>query len=223
MARSQNQVLYDVHTHGVNLVLRDIYVHSYYTDDEENPEPGVEYRQATTFIKNLHTLDHIKNAPILVHLHSTGGCWDNGMAMFNAVEFCQSAVNMLAYSQASSMSGIIFQSAKNRVMMPDCHFLIHHGQSDPGYAHPFAAMNEMKRQIRACKRMLEIFANRALTGEFFKKRKGSTTRTAYDFLDRKLKKEVDWFLDADEAVYYGLADGIFGSKNYPDYNSLRTA
>ena len=121
--QSKDQVLYDMHNHCVNLNLRDIYLHSYYQKDDIE-EPGVDYRQATTFIKNVHMLDQPPHRPILVHLQSIGGDWDNGMAMFNAMQFAVSYITMLAYSQASSMSGILFQSASLRIMMPDCHFLM---------------------------------------------------------------------------------------------------
>ncbi len=64
--QSKDQVLYDLHNHCVNLNLRDIYLHSYYIKDDVD-EPGVDYRQATTFIKNLHLLDQPPFKPIL--------CW----------------------------------------------------------------------------------------------------------------------------------------------------
>lgn len=223
MAREPRvQILYDVHTHGVNLNLRDIYLHSYYTkDDGESEEPGVDYRQATTFIKNLHVLDQPPNKPILIHLHSVGGCWDNGMAMFNAIQFATSYVTMLAYSQASSMSGVILQSAELRIMMPDCHFLMHHGTSAASWKHPFAVYNEAEFGIKACKRMLQIFAERAIKGPYFSKRKSTTLQSVINFLDKRIRDKVDWFLDSEEAVWYGLADSILGSKEYPNLESLR--
>ena len=223
--QSKDQVLFDVHNHNINLNLRDIYLHSYYTKDEEE-EPGVDYRQATTFIKNLWILDQPVGSqkthpPILVHIHSIGGCWDNGMAIFNSIRATTSDVRMLAYSQASSMSGVIFQAADYRIMMPDCHFLMHHG--DVGYitGHPFSAKTSADFIAKACKRMLEIFAEKAVDGPYFKKRKSSTVETAYNYFDKKLKEKIDWYLSAEEAVDYGLADGILGSKDYPDVHSLR--
>jgi ATP-dependent protease ClpP protease subunit len=215
----KDQVLYDVHNHGVNLNLRDIYLHSYYHKDDLE-EPGVDYRQATTFIKNLHMLDQAPHKPIIVHLHSIGGDWDNGMAIFNAVTFATSYVTMLGYSQTSSMSGIIFQSAGLRVMMPDCHFLMHHG-SGGSEGHPFAVKTAADFEMKACKRMLTIFSERAIEGPYFKKRKSTTLQTVYNFFDKKLKEKVDWYLDAEEAVWYGLADSILGSKEYPNLDSLR--
>lgn len=218
--QSKDQVLYDMHNHCVNLNLRDIYLHSYYQKDDIE-EPGVDYRQATTFIKNVHMLDQTPHKPILVHLQSIGGDWDNGMAMFNVVQMSTSYVTMLAYSQASSMSGIIFQSASLRIMMPDCHFLMHHG--DSGWSgHPFAVKTAADFEMKACKRMLTIFAERAYdTGPFFKKKKSATVQTALNFFDKKLKEKVDWYLDAEETVHYGLADDILGRNTYPDVNSLR--
>jgi ATP-dependent protease ClpP protease subunit len=219
--QSKDQVLYDMHNHGVNLNLRDIYLHSYYTKEEED-EPGVDYRQATTFIKNLHMLDQPPNKPILVHLQSVGGDWDNGMAMFNTMTYATAYITVLAYSQASSMSGVIFQAASLRIMMPDCHFLMHHGSSGGGVNHPFAIKTAADFEYKACKRMLSIFAERAYnTGPFFTKKKSTTVQSAWNFFDRKLKEKIDWYLDSEEAVYYGLADDILGGEDYPNIKSLR--
>lgn len=220
MAQKQ-QTLYDLHTHCINPTTRDIYLHSHYTEDPEGAEPGVEYRQATTFIKNIQFLDQPQYKPILVHVHSQGGSWDDGLAMINAVQFCQSFVTMLAYAQASSMSGVILQAAHLRVMMPDCHFLMHHGVSGGTWAHPFGLKNEAEFQIRATKRMLQIFSERAIIGPFFQKKKSTTVSSVFSFFDKKLKTEVDWYLSAEEAVYYGLADCILGCETYPSIQSLR--
>jgi len=218
---AKQQTLYDLHTHCINPNTRDIYLHSHYTEDTEGSEPGVEYRQATTFIKNLQFLDQPQYKPILVHIHSQGGNWDDGMAMFNSVQACQSYVTMLAYSQASSMSGIILQSAHLRIMMPDCHFLMHHGWTGGSIIHPFGLKNEAEFQIRATKRMLQIFAERAIVGPYFKNKKSTNKHSIYNFFDKKLKTEVDWYLNAEESVFYGLADYILGCETYPNIQSLR--
>jgi ATP-dependent protease ClpP protease subunit len=218
---AKEQVLFDLHSHGINPQTREIYLHSYYTEEYSGTEPGVEYRQATTFIKNIQFLDQPQHKPILIHLHSQGGCWDNGMAMFNAIQFCESYISMLAYSQASSMSGILLQAAPLRVMMPDCHFLMHHGYSGGSMSHPFSLKNEAEFQFKACKRMLQIFAERAIVGKFFSKKKSATVESAYSYFDKILKAKVDWYLDAEEAVFYGLADCILGGVEYPTLKSLR--
>lgn len=220
--RTGRQTLYDMHTHGINLVDREVYIHSYHTETlEDNDEPGVDHRQATIFIKNLHILDRSPYKPILIHLHSTGGCWHNGMAIFNMIEVARSPVAMLAYSQASSMSGIILQASPVRVMTPDSHFMMHHGWSGGFVHHPFANKEEADYQIHICKRMLDIFAKRALVGPYFKKKKNASYGMAYRFFDKKIKDKVDWYMTADEALFYGLADGLLGSPEFPDVQSLR--
>jgi ATP-dependent protease ClpP protease subunit len=143
------------------------------------------------------------------------------MAIFNAIQFSQSYITMLAYSQASSMSGVIFQSAELRIIMPDCHFLVHHGSGGGETKHPFAVHASAEREMKACARMLDIFAKRAVEGPYFKKRKSTTIQSVRSFLDKKLKEKVDWYLDSEEAVWYGLADAVLGSKNYPNIDTLR--
>jgi ATP-dependent protease ClpP protease subunit len=217
----KDQTLTELHYHGINLKLREIYLHSYYVESDGGEETGVEYKQASTFIKNFHVLDQPSYKPILIHLHSTGGCWNNGMAMFNTVQFGKSYTTMLAYAQAWSMSGILLQCPDLRIMMPDCTFMMHHGWTNGYVHHPYGNKQEADLQIKFCQRMLQIFAERAIVGPYFKKRKSSTIQSAYRFFDKKVKEKVDWYLTADEAVYYGLADAILGSKEYPDLNSLR--
>lgn len=217
--RNTESLIAEVHDYGVNVKSREIYLHSR-TEGAYDGEPGVEYAMATGFIKNLHLMDQPPNKPILVHLHSIGGCWDNGMAIFNAVQFSTSYVTMLAYSQASSMSGIILQSAPLRVMMPDCHFMMHYGWDNTGENHPLAIKCYADFGIKACKRMIEIFAERAIGGKFFT-RKSATVQSVAKFFDKKLKEKIDWYMDAEEAVWYGLADCILGCKEYPTLQSLR--
>lgn len=216
----KDQILYDLHTHNVNIDLRDIYLHSYYSKEDDG-EPGVDYRQATTFIKNLQFLDQSPNKPILVHMHSVGGCWDNGMAMFNSIQFCESIVTILVYSQASSMSGIILQAAyPYRISMPDCHFMVHYG-SIVLDDNSMAVKSAVDYNSKTSKKMLEIFATNCQYGEFFNSKKSSTFNSVVSFIDKKIKDKSDWYMDAEEAVYYGFVDHILGDDEYPTVKSLR--
>jgi ATP-dependent Clp protease protease subunit len=219
MRQSKDQILFDVHNHCINLSLRDIYLHSFY-DKESDGEPGVEYRMATTFTKNMYILDQNPFKPILVHLHSVGGCWWNGMAIYDVIQYATSYITMLCYAQASSMSGVILQSARCRVMMPDAHFMMHHGVIG-AENHPMAVKSAVDFEAKMCNRMLQIFARRAVVGPFFKKRKSTTVQAIYNFFDKKLKDKIDWYLDAEETVFFGLADFVLGHKQYPTVASLR--
>lgn len=209
-------VLSDLHSYNVNLGTREIYLHG---AKGESEEPGVDYRMAITFIKNIHMLNNESKANILVHMQSIGGCWDNGMAIFNVIETLPSSVTILAYSQASSMTGIIFQSAKKRIMMPDCHFLIHHGSLGIEGTHQ-SVIAAVERDKLAAKRMLEIFALRMLDGPYFRD-KDKSLEYIVKWLDKKIKEKEDWYMDAQEAVDFGFADGILGEKGFKDINIIR--
>jgi len=210
------QLIGDVHGYNINHSSREIYLHGFVAEEEE---PGVDYRMATNFIKNLHILQSQNNKNILVHMQTIGGSWSDGMAMFNSIRVAQSPMTILAYAQASSMSGVLLQAADKRVLMPDCEFMIHHGSlsiSDNSMAVKSAVdQNEVQ-----CKRMLQIFAQRAIDGKFFKDRSYGIRKTM-NIIDQKIKAFSDWYLDAEQAVYYGFADGILGEKGFETISKIR--
>lgn len=198
-----SQQLSDLHSYGVDLENRVIYINGdYHSDDEVN------YITSVNFIKNLQFLDNISSKDdVLVHMLINGGCWHYGLAMMDAIRAVKSRVIIRAYSQASSMSGVILQAADLRVMMPNTYFLMHYGMhSYEGVsqaAHAAAKQNEI-----GCKRMLDIFANRAINGSFAQEKKYSIKRLA-QFFDKKMRENSDWYLSAEETVYYGLADEVY--------------
>lgn len=206
----------DIHEYGLDINNRHIFLHNYVFSDDN---PGVDYRMANNFIKNIRILDSISQLPILVHMHSVGGYWSDGMAIYDAILSCKSYVTILAYGQAESMSGIIFQAADKKIMMPNSYFMLHYGSSgyDGNYLDVKNAVEFEKHMID---NMINIYLYPFLKGRFFKEKiKPQTEQKARSFLDKKLK-EGDWYLSAEEAVYYGFADGILTSKNYKYIDSL---
>jgi ATP-dependent protease ClpP protease subunit len=215
---SVEQLISEIHNHHINHLNREVYLHGYMDADEE---PGVEYRMATSFVKNLHILESQSSKTVLVHMHTIGGSWSDGMAIFNAIRAAKSPVTIVGYAQASSMSGIVFQAADKRVLMPDCEMMIHHGSISVD-DNTMAAKSAIDQNERNCQRMLEIFAERAVSGKYFKDRKFSLKRTA-TFIDQKIKQHGDWYLMPEEAVYYGLADGILGNKGFETMAKVKSA
>lgn len=210
----------DIHTYYVNYHSREIYLHSAYSSDENTGEPGVEYRMATTFVKNLHVLQNQAISSVLVHMHSIGGEWTDGMAIFNAIRFAPSPVTIVAYAQASSMTGVILQSADKRILAPDCEFMLHHGSISMSATSP-AAKSAIDVNERQCRRMVEIFARRAVKSSKFFKDKNFTEAKVKAFIQKKIETKTDWYLPAEEAVFYGFADGIFGAKGFETLERLR--
>ena len=208
----------DVHTYGLDTKSREIYLHGYVANCEE--DPGVDYRMASNFIKNIRILDSINNDPIFIHMHSIGGEWNDGMAMYDAISLAKSYVAIIVYGQAESMSSVLLQSADSRVMMPNAYFMSHFGSSM--YSGNFLdAQNAAKYDMIVLDTMLDIYTESCMDGKFIKEHYDTLDETKLkSFLTRKLK-DGDWYLNAHESVYYGLADCVLSTKKCPDINSLK--
>lgn len=208
----------DIHTYGVDVERREIYLHGYVTNAEE--DPGVEYRMASNFYKNVRMLDAISNQPILIHMHSPGGNWNDGMVIYDAIRLCKSHTTIVTYGQAESMSSIIFQAADNRVMTPNSYFMCHFGSS--GYSGNYLDVQKgamFEKKITEV--MLDIYADVCMSGKYFKEHYTEPDfEKVKNYLKRKLK-DGDWYLDANEAVYYGFADCVLNSRKCKDIDSLK--
>jgi len=207
-----------IHGQNIDLKQREIYLHGHYGPFED--DPGVEYRMATTFIKNLRHLDSIKNEPILIHMHSLGGNWGDGMAIYDAIELARSHVTIVVYGQAESMSSIILQAADTRIMMPNSYFMSHYGSSS-NYGNYLDTQSWSKFETTILDSMLDIYVTKCIKGKFFKERYEEPTEAKVKtFIKRKLK-DGDWYLSSNEAVYYGFADGVLSTRKYRGLASLK--
>lgn len=203
----QPELLKDFHDYGANIATREIFLHNHY-HSEDNQNPGVEYRMSNTFLKNLRALDTKSDQPIVIHMQSIGGEWTDGMAIYDAISICRSYVTIVAYAQASSMSSIILQAADYRAITPNAHFMCHYGSSDINTDY-LSAINIADYERKICNTMFDIYASKCVNGEFFYNKFGKkpSEKQVKQFLARKLKSG-DWYLDAEQAVYYGFADTV---------------
>jgi len=210
--------LSDVNTYGLDIKNREIYLHAYLGAEDE--DPGVDHRMAALFYRNIRTLDLLKGDPIVIHMSSVGGTWGAGMAIFDAINMCKSHVTIIAYGQAESMSSIILQSADKRIMMPNAYHMCHYGSSEFSGNH----LDIQKRayfEKRICEEMLDIYSFRCMAAEYFRDKWDTITEEKVkNYLKRKLK-DGDWYMTAEEAVYYGFADGVLSTRKYPHIDSLK--
>lgn len=177
-----------------------------YNSDELLDEPGVEYQMSARLIKNLQILRDLDPArPILIHMKTCGGDWNEGMAMYDAILYASNPVVILNYTHARSMSSIILQAADKRVMMPHSHFMFHDGTLEVSGTYKGAITNiEWSKKEHPV--MVDIYASRMKEkGKFSKK----TKIEIKEMLERQMDKREDVFLMAQEAVSWGLADSIF--------------
>lgn len=179
-------------------------------------EPGIEYIMASRIIKNLRLLDTISNEPILVHMKTCGGCWQEGMAIYDMVRFCKSPITILNYTHARSMSSLVFQAADYRVMMPNSYFLYHHGSYGVwGDWTKVQSIIDWDRKIPDT--MLNIYAERMITTEgsrYFNKKIDLPKK----FLRKHMADKIDCFLTPDQTIELGLADAIFDG----DWDGLKS-
>lgn len=195
----------DIHSYGLDVKNRELYLHGYVGNTDE--DPGVEYRMAAQFYKNIRLLDAISKDPIIIHMFSVGGEWDAGMAIYDAMCLCQSYITIVAYGQASSMSSIIFQAADKRVMTPNAHFMAHYGSVDCGGDH-LSAHNYAKVDKKNTETMIDIYADGCVNGKYFKEHYTDITEEKVrNYLKRKLK-DGDWYMSSEDCIYYGFADSI---------------
>lgn len=209
-------MLHNIHEYGADARAREIFLHNYHDHDGNQ---GVDYRMGSVFIKNLRALElsTTSQRSILIHLYSIGGEWNDCMAMYDAVYYTKSPTIMVSYGQTESSSTILLQAAGTRILTPSSYFMVHFGSS--GFASNFLdAQNWGKYEKRLCDYMLEIYAERCIRGAFFKSKKYTTDKVK-KYLYRKFK-DGDWYMDASEAVYYGFADGVLGSREYPNIDTL---
>lgn len=212
-----DDILNDIHNHGVNIKTREIYMNSFISSNEE--DPGVDYRMATQLIKNINFLDSLNNKPILIHMYSIGGDWGAGMAIYDVINASHSFISMVSYGQAESMSSIILQSSDFRIMAPYAYFMSHYGSSAYD-GHYLNAQANAKFDKRCCDIMVDIYSKYLIKSKFFKENyEDATQEKAKNYILRKMKNG-DWYLDADECLYYGFCDAILGGKKAKDIKSL---
>ena len=200
------QLVAQVHDYGINIRTREIFLTGYMGDYDG--DPGTDYRSSQVFLKNLYLLEMLGRSKITVRMQLTGGDWPAGMAIFDAIRAAKSHIVIVSYAQASSMSGVILQAGDERIMMPDTHFMLHHGYVGVDTT-SMAASEAIKFNDHECERMLEIFAEKCIDGPYFKSRRWGTKKVA-EYLDNEIRMRGDWFLPAEEAIVMGFADRIFG-------------
>lgn len=212
----QSQILENLHDRDLIAETREIFIHSSYSNSDDE-EPGVDYRMAVTFEKNLRFLQYLdKKKPILIHQHCIGGNWNDGLGIYDAIKHSSCHVTILVYAQASSMSSVILQAGDYRVLMPSCEILLHYGESTIGGIGD-AVINAAKRIEETNDQLLDIYAERCQRSEMFK---NWSIEDIKNYLDQQFHKKVDWYLNAEDAVKYGFADNIFGNEGCKEIDDL---
>ena len=212
-----NQLWY-THEHGVDLDNNEVYLfpnesHATGYGDDAPGEPGIEYIMVNRFIRNYNLLRHKSQDPILIHLKSCGGYWEEGMAIYDTIKQTPNPSVILSYTHARSMSSLIFLAADRGVMMPHSTFMIHTGTVYTGGTGT-QFMTEAEEWRKSHEQMMKIYVDRLMKhGSMV----GKSRRVIRNWLDKQMKEKEDVYFSAEEAVEIGFADEIFDG----DWNSLK--
>jgi ATP-dependent protease ClpP protease subunit len=209
--------LQSMHFYNIDAKNREIYLHSHIDGPEEG---GVDYRSAINLEKNLRYLNLVSNEPILIHMHLCGGDWEDCLAIYDTVKHSKSKTTALAYGKVQSSSSVIFQAFKTRILMPNVNMLIHYGSISLDAEHSKAASSNVQWNEKESDKMIDIFTDRCMDSTIAKE-KNWKKMMAKKHIMSQLANKCDWILTAEEAVYYGFADGILGSKKYPNIDALK--
>ncbi|PWE52433.1 ATP-dependent Clp endopeptidase proteolytic subunit ClpP [Metarhizobium album] len=134
---------------------------------------------------------------IALYINSPGGVVTAGMAIYDTMQFIKPAVSTLCIGQAASMGSLLLAAGHKdmRFATPNARVMVH--QPSGGFQGQASDIERHARDILKMKRRLN---------EVYVKHTGRT----YDEVDQTLDR--DHFMDADEALKWGLIDKVLTSR-----------
>jgi len=138
-------------------------------------------------------------ADILFYINSPGGVVTAGMAIYDTMQYIKPDVSTIVMGQACSMGSLLAQAgaAGKRYILPNARHMIH--QPSGGAGGQATDMEIQVREILKMKRTLtEIYVKHNSAGKI------------YDEISADMER--DFFMSAQEAVTYGLADQVIDNR-----------
>lgn len=159
----------------------------------------IEDNMANSIVAQLLFLDaQDSTKDIYLYINSPGGVVTSGMAIYDTMNFIKSDVQTIVIGMAASMASVLASSGTKgkRFGLPHSTVMIH--QPSGG-----AQGQQTEIQIAA----EEILKTRKMINEILAKNSGQS------FEQVEQDTERDHYLTAQEAVDYGLLDGVMDSNN----------
>ena len=152
---------------------------------------------ANSIIAQILFLDSLNNNDINIYINSPGGSVSAGMAIYDTMNYVKSDVSTICLGMAASMGAFLLSSGKKgkRFALPNSEIMIH--QPLGGVEGQATEIKIVAEHILKTKRKLNQILSKN-TGQTIKKIENDTER--------------DHFLDANEALNYGIVDKILQKK-----------
>jgi ATP-dependent Clp protease protease subunit len=148
---------------------------------------------ADTIVAELLYLDSINNNDISIYINSPGGSVTAGMAIYDTMNFVKSDVSTICVGMAASMAAFLLSSGEKgkRFVLPNSEVMIHQ---------PLGGVEGQATEIKiAAERILKM---REKLNTLLSKNTGKDLKV----IERDTER--DYFLEAEEAVAYGLVDKV---------------
>jgi len=148
---------------------------------------------ANSVIAQLLYLDSINHDDISLYINSPGGVITSGMAIYDTMQFIKSDVSTICVGMAASMASFLLSSGAKgkRFCLPNSEVMIHQ---------PLGGAQGQATEIKiAAEHILKLKdkLNRLLS---------KNTGKALETIEKDTER--DNFMDAEEALHYGLVDKI---------------
>ena len=130
---------------------------------------------------------------INLYINSPGGSVTAGLAVYDTIQYVKSDVQTICLGQAASMAALILSAGTHgkRMVLPSSRVLIHQ---------PWGGAHGQARDIGIQAR--EILRLKKMTINYFAEHTGKTTEQIAADMER------DFFMSAEDAVTYGIADSV---------------
>lgn len=141
----------------------------------------------------LEAEDHEKE--ILFYINSPGGSVTAGMSILDTMQFIKPDIRTVVMGQAASMGSLLAQAGAKgkRMILPHARHMIH--QVSSGSQGTAIDMKiQLEETLRLNKELIEVYVKHNSKGK------------SYEELEKDMSR--DFYMTAQEAVDYGLADEI---------------
>ncbi|MDE3269726.1 MAG: ATP-dependent Clp protease proteolytic subunit [Pseudomonadota bacterium] len=161
---------------------------------------GIDAKVARRVISDLLVLDREASDPITVYINSPGGEINSGFAIFDVMRYINSTVRIINAGLCASIATIINVAAskENRFALPNSQFLIHQPLI---MGHVEGQASDLEITAR------EILKTREKINRLLSEECGQA-------LERVSEDTIrDYWMNAEEALAYGLVSKIISSKD----------
>lgn len=141
--------------------------------------------------------------PISMYINSPGGSVSAGLAIYDTMNYIRSPVSTTCMGMAASMGSLLLAGGApgHRYILPHARVMIH--QPSGGYRGKASDIADHAKEILRIRDRL----NRIYQGHLTKKR---TLEEIEKYMER------DHWMDAEEAVEFGIVDKIMEKREIPD-------